>query len=37
MKNMPFFIKRTIQANEILFNQDDNFGEDLSIYLIKTI
>ena len=36
MKNMSFFIKRTIQANEILFNQDDNFGEDRSIYFVES-
>ena len=35
MKNMSFFIKRTIRANEILFNQDDNFGEDRSIYFVE--
>ena len=36
MKNMSFFIKRTIKANEILFNQDDNFGEDRSIYFVES-
>ena len=36
MKNMSFFIKRTIKANEILFNQDDNFGENRSIYFVES-
>ena len=36
MKNMSFFIKKTIKANEILFNQDDNFGEDRSIYFVES-
>ena len=35
MKNMSFFFKRTIKANEILFNHDDNFGEDRSIYFVE--
>ena len=36
MKNMSFFIKRTVRSNEILFNQDDNFGEDRSIYFVES-
>ena len=35
MKNMSFFIKRTIRANEVLFNQDDN-GKDRSIYFVES-
>ena len=30
-----FFIKRTFRANEIVFNQDDNLGDDRSIYFIE--
>ena len=36
MKNMSFFIKRTIRANEILFNQDDNLGDDRSLYFVES-
>ena len=36
MKNIAFFIKRTFRANEILFNQDDNLGEDRSIYFVES-
>ena len=36
MKNMSFFIKRTIRANEILFNQDDNLGDNRSIYFVAS-
>lgn len=36
MKNyISFFIKRTYRANEIVFNQDDDLGEDRSIYFIQ--
>ena len=36
MKNMSFFIKRTIRANEILFNQDDDLGDDRSLYFVES-
>ena len=36
MRNMSFFIKRTIRANEILFNQDDDLGDDRSIFFIES-
>ena len=36
MKNMSFFIKRTIRTNEVLFSQDDNLGEDRSIYFVES-
>ena len=36
MKNyINFFIKKTFRANEIVFNQDDDLGEDRSIYFIE--
>ena len=35
MKNyLSFFIKKTYRANETLFNQDDDLGEDRSIFFI---
>ena len=37
MKNMSFFIKRTIRANEILFNQDDNLGDNRSIFSLQVV
>ena len=36
MKNMSFFIKRTIRANEILFYQDDNLGDNRSLYFVES-
>ena len=36
MKNMSFFIKRTIRANEILFSQEDSVGNDRSIYFVES-
>ena len=36
MKNMSFFIKRTIKANEVLFNQDDDLGDDRSLYFVES-
>ena len=36
MKNyLNFFIRKTFRANEILFNQDENLGDDRSIYFIE--
>ena len=36
MKNyINFFIKKTFRSNEIVFNQDDDLGEDRSIYFIE--
>ena len=36
MKNyINFFIKKTFRANEIVFNQDEDLGEDRSIYFIE--
>ena len=36
MKNMSFFIKRTIRANEILFYQDDNLGDSRSLFFVES-